>query len=159
MRLCIEAERFDRTNSGRKSLFYSPYVCQNSDQNRCQSDVEMEKGRGLDRGRGHIMESRFLIVPISAKRSHPLRVSYDFPVACHSRGRQQWPHRLISPLLQLRTVLSTTRFPEAARPSVPYQWPNCEFSELRLVVRRIVRHRDSDLSSSLLCTKKKQDLA
>ena len=71
---------------------------------------------------------------------------------CHGRGRQQWPNLLISRLLQLRTVLSTTRFPEAVRPSVPDQWPYCELSELRRILRRIVRLRGSDRSCSLLCT-------
>jgi hypothetical protein len=35
---------------------------------------------------------------------------------------------------------------------VPYQWPNCEFSELRRILRRIVCRRGSNHSSSLLST-------
>ena len=59
--------------------------------------------------------------------SHPLPLvskSYELQIGCHGRSRRQWCHLPTSQLLQLRTVLSTTRLPEAVRPRVWYQWPN-----------------------------------
>ena len=51
-----------------------------------------------------------------------------------------------------KSVLSTTRFPEAVGPGVTGRWSNCLLRRLRRIFRRIVRRRDSDRSCSLLCT-------
>src|SRR5579863_2328507 len=96
-------------------------------------------------------------------------ICYLPSICCHGRGRvfggngidrkhrssSDWATSPQVPETQgsfLTTVLSTTRFPEALRPSEPYQWPNCEFSELRRILRRIVCRRGSNRSPSLLST-------